>query len=135
MVDEGISESFQRPCSELNVQRSHRVAETRDYTPPSAFGAALMHMDQPKADGNAAVSLSCPVALRSKDGIIGLEIYGFRATRRWAAILNDDEHGIITSLSCCVSGAVGLIRSLIRKECISTSEGPPASNNLGITIL
>ena len=28
MVDEGISESFQRPCPELNFKRSHTVAET-----------------------------------------------------------------------------------------------------------
>jgi hypothetical protein len=38
VVDEGISESFQRPCPELNFKRSHRVAEIGDYTPPSSFG-------------------------------------------------------------------------------------------------
>jgi len=58
VVDEGISESFQRPCPELNFKRSHRVAEIGDYTPPPAFGHPLLRLDEFYKEGCQEKSFS-----------------------------------------------------------------------------
>jgi hypothetical protein len=76
VVDEGISESFQRPCPEPNFQRSHRVAETRDYTPPSAFGRC------PDADGSRDPGCNEPMLMRCEGADVTGFLIGCQAARR-----------------------------------------------------